>query len=64
MWGAQVAQSVKRLISAQVMISQFMGLGPTLNFVLTALSLLRILCLPLSLPTRPPTLFSLSLSQK
>ena len=45
------AQSVKRLTSAQVMISRFMGSSPTLGSVLTARgwSLLRILCLPLSL---------------
>ena len=37
--GAWVAQSVKCLISAQVMISQFMSLSPTSGSVLTAQSL-------------------------
>ena len=34
-WGAWVAQSVKRLTSTQVMISQFMSLSPALGSVLT-----------------------------
>ena len=38
-WGAWVAQSVKRLTSAQVVISQFMISSPTLGSVLTAQSL-------------------------
>ena len=38
-WGAWVAQSVKRLTLARVMISQFVGLNPTLGSVLTARSL-------------------------
>ena len=37
--GAWVAQLVKHLTSAQVMISQFMGSSPTSGFVLTAQSL-------------------------
>ena len=37
--GAWVAQSVKRLTSAQVMISWFVGLSPMLGYVLTAQSL-------------------------
>ena len=50
--GAWVAQSVKRPTSAQVMISRFVGSSPVSGSVLTAqsLELLRILCLPLSLP--------------
>ena len=38
-WGTCVAQSVKHLTSAQVMISQLVGLNPTLGSVLTAQSL-------------------------
>ena len=38
-WGAWVAQSVKRLTLAQVMISRFVGLSPALGFVVTARSL-------------------------
>ena len=34
-----MAQSVKRLTSAQVIISQFMGLSPAMGSVLTAQSL-------------------------
>ena len=37
--GSWVAQSVERLTSAQVMISQFMSSSPTLGSVLTAQSL-------------------------
>ena len=37
--GAWVAQSVKHLTSAQVMISQFMSSSPTMGSVLTAQSL-------------------------
>ena len=58
-----MAQSVKCLTSAQVMISQFVGLSPVLGSGLTVQSLerlLRILCLPLS----APPLLSLSLSLK
>ena len=39
LWGAWVAQSIKRLTSAQGMISQFMGLSPASGSVLTAQSL-------------------------
>ena len=39
LWGARVAQSVKRWTSAQVTISWFMGLCPTSDSVLTAQSL-------------------------
>ena len=42
--GAWVAQSVKRLSSAQVVISRFMGSSPTSGSMLTAQSLLQILC--------------------
>ena len=38
-WGARVAQSVKRLISAQVMILWFVDSSPTSGSVLTAQSL-------------------------
>ena len=38
-WGAWVAQSVKRPTSAQVMISWIMSLNPTSGSVLTAQSL-------------------------
>ena len=50
-WGAWVAQlGVKLLVSARVMISQFVDLSPASGSVLTAQSLLGILPLPLSLP--------------
>ena len=39
LWGAWVAQSVKRLISAQVMISRSVSSSPVLGSVLTAQSL-------------------------
>ena len=60
--GAWVAQSVKRLTSAQVMISGFVvrALRWALCYQLGAWSLLRILRLPLSLPL--PCSYSLSLS--
>ena len=62
--GAWVAQSVKHLVSAQVMISRFVSLSPALGSVLTAQSLepvsdsvspsltapLLTLCLCVSLP--------------
>ena len=49
---AWVAQSIKPLTWAQVMISSFVGLSPASGSVVTARSqsLLWILCLPLSLP--------------
>ena len=58
--GAGVAQSVKRLSLAQVMISRFVSSSPTSGCVPTAQSLepLGILCLPLSLPL--PCLCSVS----
>ena len=52
MRGAWVAQSVKHPTSAQVMLSQSVSSSPASGSVLTARSLFRILCLPLSL-TRP-----------
>ena len=62
--GAGVAQSVKQLTLAQVMISQFVGLSPTSVSVLTAqsLELLRILSPSPSAP--PPLVLSVSGSQK
>ena len=50
--GAWVAQSVRRPTLSQVVISRLVSSSPTLGSVLTAQtwSLLRILCLPLSLP--------------
>ena len=59
--GAWVAQSVGHLTSIQVMISQFTSSSPASGSVLTARSLLRIPCLPLSLPLPA---HALSLSQK
>ena len=57
---AWVAQGVKGLTLAQVMILQFVGSSPALGSVLTAWSLLKILCLLLFLPL----LHSRSVSQK
>ena len=54
--GTWVAQSVKGMTEAQVMISQSMGASPSPGSVLTAWSLLGILCLPLSLPLPAPLL--------
>ena len=48
-WGACVAQVVKPLTSAQVMISRFVGLSSALDSTLAIWSLLGILSLPLSL---------------
>ena len=62
--GAWVAQSVKHLTSAQVMISQFVGLSPVSGSVLTAQSLLGILSLPLSLCPSPACKRVLVLSLK
>ena len=61
--GPWVAQSVKPLTLAQVMISQFVGSSPVSGSVLTtgAWSLLQLLCLPLSLC---PPLVTLCLSLK
>ena len=61
-WGARVAQLVKCLTSAQVMISRFMSLSPTSGSVLTARSLEPAsdsVSLSLSLPL--PCLHSVSL---
>ena len=52
LWGSWVAQSVKHQTLAQVMISQLMSSSPTAGPVLTAQSLLWILCLLLSLPSK------------
>ena len=60
--GAWVAQSVKHLILAQVMISQLVSSSPMLGFMLSAQTLLRILCLPLSAP--PLLMLSLCLKNK
>ena len=47
--GVWVAQWIKCPASAQVMISRFMSLSPALGSLLSAQSLLQILCLPLFL---------------
>ena len=63
--GTWVAQSVKRLTSAQVRISGFMSSSPASGSVLTAQSLgpaSDSVSPPLSAP--PPFLLHLSLSQK
>ena len=65
-------KSVKRLTSAQIMISRFMSSSPVWGSVLTAWSLFQILCLPpslslslsLSLCPSPTHALSVSLSQK
>ena len=62
--GAWVAQSVERLTSAQVMISQLVSSSPASGPVLTAWSLLQILCLPLSLPLTHLHSVSVSLKNK
>ena len=62
--GAWVAQSVKRPTSAQVMISRSVSSSPTSGSVLTAWSLLQILCLPLSLTLRCSCSVSLCLKNK
>ena len=59
--GAWVAQSVKHLTLAQVMISRFTGSSPALGSVLAVQSLLRILCLPLS-AAPPPLVLSLKIN--
>ena len=62
-WGAWVPQSVKRLTSAQVMISRFVGSSPASGSVLTARSLEPASdSVPLSLFL--PGSCSVSLSQK
>ena len=65
-WG-RLGGSVKHPTSAQVMSSQFVSSSPTWGSVLTAWSLLQILCLllTLTLPTCALSLFlSLSLKNK
>ena len=62
MRGAWVAQSVKHLTSAQVMISQFLSSSPTLGSVLTAQSL-EIASDSVSPNLSSPPLLALSLSQ-
>ena len=67
LWGAWVAQSVKRPTSVQVMISWFVGLSPSSGSVLTSQSLepasgsvspslsappLLVICLSLSLKNK------------
>ena len=59
-WGAWVAQSVKCLTIAQVMISRFVSSNPASGSMLTAQSLLGILSPTLS----APPLLTLSLSFK
>ena len=61
--GTWVAQSAEHLASAQVMISQFMGLSPTLVSVLTAQSLESAKD-PVSPSLSAPPVFTLFLSQK
>ena len=66
-WGTWVAQSVKHLILAQVMISRSVSSSPTSGSVLTRLrvwSLLEILCLLLSLPLSHSCSVSLTLKNK
>ena len=60
-----MAQSVKRLALAQVMMSQFVGLGPASGSVLTAQSLEPASdSVSPSLSDPPPFMLCLSLSQK
>ena len=64
-WGAWVAQSIKHLTLAQVMISRFMILSPVSGSVLTAKSLEPASdSVSLSLSSPPPLTLSLSFSQK
>ena len=65
MQGAWVAQSVKRPILAQVMVSQSVSSSPTVGSVLTAQSLEPVsgLCLPLSLHLPWSLTLSLPLSK-
>ena len=53
---------VQLLISAQIMISQFMSLSPVVGFVLTAQSLLGILSPSLSAPTHCACSLSLKIN--
>ena len=65
MRGAWVAQLVKRPTSAQVMISRFVGLSPTLGSVLTAQSLEPASdSVSPSLSAPPPLTLCLSLKNK
>ena len=65
MWGTWVAQSVKHLTSAQVMISQSVSSSPVSGSVLTAQSLEPVSdSVSPSLSHPPPFMFCLSLSQK
>ena len=65
MWGAWVAQLVKRPTSAQVMISQFVSSSPALGCVLTAQSLEPALdSVSPSLSAPAPLVLCLSLSIK
>ena len=59
--GASVAPSVKRPISAQVVISRFEGLSSTSGSLLSTRSLLGLLGPPLSLCTSPTHTVSFSL---
>ena len=62
--GAWVAQSVRHLTSAQVMVSWFVDLSPTSDSVLTAQSLEPALD-SVSLPSLPlPYLCSVSIKNK
>ena len=61
--GAWVAQLVKRLTLAQVMISTFVGLSPVLGSVLTAQSLEPALD-PVSSSFSAPPWFTLFIAQK
>ena len=64
-WGAWVAQSVGRLTSAQIMISQSVGLSPASGSVLTAQSLEPASdSVSPSLSAAPLLVFCLSVSQK
>ena len=60
-WGAWVAQAVKHPTSAQVMVSWFMSSSPASGSMLTAWSLLWILCL---LSLCPSPIHTLSLKNK
>ena len=65
LWGAWVAQSVERLILAQVMISQSVSSSPALGSVLTAQSLEPASdSVSPSLSAPPLFMLCLSLSQK
>ena len=63
-WGAWVPQWVERPRSAQVTTSRFASLSPMSRSLLSAQSLLHILCRPFSLPLPRSFIFSLSLSKR